>query len=381
MTRTINKYKFLLVIVLSVASRAFADISTYEVHSVSDIPAERPDAGSYRLHMIDVGTGLSVLAQGNDWDLLFDAGSQDDNAGNRQSGTRSRVVAYLTQAIGRSGGRRCTPEGDNWAGDNPSAQLQIEHVFQSHPHQDHGVMLDDVLDCYQVNNFWDSGAMNETAFYERILERVATETGMTYHTALGASADRTISIRNSEIEIPQDVSWYEFSELDEVVLDDNASFTILHANGQQHSDPNENSIVIRLDLGKHSVLLTGDAESGPRESPSAELGDVEEYLVDHYAALLDVDVLQVGHHGSKTSTRSKFVETVSPDIALVSSGPYRYGSVTLPDEEIIYYLASEGIDVLRTDHFDDGCPASDRVGREDNELGGCSNYILFIDND
>ena len=53
-----------------------------------------------------------------------------------------------------------------------------------------------------------------------------------------------------------------------IVLGQNASMTILHEDGGPHPSPNENSLVVRLDLGTTRVLLMGDAEAGGRQSPA-----------------------------------------------------------------------------------------------------------------
>lgn len=372
--------KYLLSVILVLLTLdSVAHIVITPVHSISDIPENAPQPGQYRLHLIDVGTGLSVFVQGHNWNLLFDAGSADDKSGNQSSGdSKSRVIAYLYKAIGPSGERKCKPDGDNWNVQAPGEQLIINHLFQSHPHEDHGVMLDDVLECYQVEHIWDSGAINDTVFYKKFIQRVSEESGAIYNTAIEPPQNKTIRIKQTDIQIPNTMIWQTFEEGQVVYLDEdnNDYFTILHADGSQHSDPNENSIVIRLDLGSKSVLLTGDAGSGARKLPTAALGDIEKHLVDYYNLLINVDILQVGHHGSKTSSRAEFIEIVSPEIALISSGPKKYQTVVLPDPEIVEYLESEGIQILRTNLHDDGCPIQDRIGRDNNNPGGCSSYIL-----
>lgn len=350
-------------------------VQVRQVSSASDLSATPPDTGHYRLHLIDVGTGLSVLVQGHDWNLLYDAGSADDKSGIQSSGrSKSRVIAYLYAALGPSGTKKCVPDSDPW----PVADLperRIDHMVLSHPHDDHGSLMDDVFDCYAVANMWDSGAINDTVFYDRIIERVAAEQGLAYNTAVAPPQPPQIRVKKRH-----DLSghtWRQFAEGDVIKLDDTASFTILHANGHAGGDFNENSIVIRMDLGSKSLLLVGDAESGPRELPSAALGDVEKHLVAHYPSLIDVDILQVGHHGSKTSSRAEFVRRVSPEIALISGGPKKYQTVTLPDAEIVSFLEGEGIQVLRTDTSDrTGCSVTDRFGRDEDRPGGCDNYLL-----
>ncbi len=77
-----------------VSFSAFANIAITPVHSINEIPQAAPLKGKYRLHLLDVGTGLSILIQGHDWNLLYDAGSADDESGNQLKGnSNSRVVS------------------------------------------------------------------------------------------------------------------------------------------------------------------------------------------------------------------------------------------------------------------------------------------------
>jgi beta-lactamase superfamily II metal-dependent hydrolase len=48
-----------------------------KVNSPEDVSATPPPPGTYRVHMIDVGTGLALLVQGHDWTRLYDGGSGD----------------------------------------------------------------------------------------------------------------------------------------------------------------------------------------------------------------------------------------------------------------------------------------------------------------
>ena len=56
-------------------------------------------------------------------------------------------------------------------------------------------------------------------------------------------------------------------------------------------------------------MFTGDAESEP-----------EKDMLKNCKSDLNVDVLKVGHHGSKTSTTQNFLKAVSPQIAVISCG-------------------------------------------------------------
>ena len=72
---------------------------------------------------------------------------------------------------------------------------------------------------------------------------------------------------------------------------------------------NDNSMVFRLDYGEHSALFTGDVYA------LAE-GQILE-SVDN--SKLDVDFLKIPHHGWNTSSSEKFVNAVSPEIAVATS--------------------------------------------------------------
>lgn len=326
------------------------------------IPHEPPAAGSYRVHLIDVGTGLAILIQGADFAMLFDAGTND------REEKPSRVIAYLSAALGPSG------DGDLCGNPPAGSQRTIDHIVLSHPHFDHASALDTVLHCYEVKQFWDAGRINDTVFYRELVSAISNEPGLVYHTAASVPDDHSVTVKELTVTIP---TWQRFSEEDVVQLGEGARFTILHAEGKAVKDINENSTVLAVELGPARLLLTGDAPSGPRMDPSSPPGAVEAFLLDHHSDALHADILQVGHHGSKTSSRHDFLTAVAPSLALVSSGPKLYGSVVLPDKEILEELDRIHATVLRTDERDGSCPVEGRIGG-DSGPGGCDSWIITI---
>ena len=72
--------------------------------------------------------------------------------------------------------------------------------------------------------------------------------------------------------------------------------------------------------------------------------EVEEDLIEKYN-LQDIDILKVGHHGSKTSTSEKFINEINPKYSIVSVGKNnRYGH---PNKEVLNNLDDSKI--YRTD--------------------------------
>jgi competence protein ComEC len=100
-------------------------------------------------------------------------------------------------------------------------------------------------------------------------------------------------------------------------------------------DQNETSLVLYLEYAGKSFLLTGDAET------KAELEMIKDQLP------IDCDILKAGHHGSKHSTSSLFLQATTPDLVIFSAGKgnrYRH-----PAEETLNRLRTEKIPSLRTD--------------------------------
>lgn len=335
---------------------------------VEPVPvAGRPS--SWRLHLLDVGTGLAVLVRGDDFSLLYDGGSNDDRA----LGPDNRLLAYLHRLLGRSGGAHCRPDG----GEAPERRLN--HLVLSHPHRDHVSLLPDVVGCFAVANAWEPGAKSNGQAYRAFLNALSRERGLVYHTARPPPQNHRLRTRDDEFEMR---SWRRVRELEVIPLGRSARATVLSARHEVH-DLNDASLVLRLDLGRASVLLTGDATGGDRADPNEEpaRGSVEHHLLARHRERIDVDILQVAHHGSRTSSRTRFLDAVSPSWALLSSGPMRYGEVTLPDPDVVDELDRRGITVLRTDADDEACQTrADKTGAAaDGRPGGCSDFTLRID--
>jgi len=63
-----------------------------------------------------------------------------------------------------------------------------------------------------------------------------------------------------------------------------------------------------------------------------------------------IDVLKVGHHGSRGATGDEFLELIRPKAAVISVGPNTYGH---PSPETLARLAQHDIPVWRTDQDGD----------------------------
>ena len=203
------------------------------------------------MDVVDVGTGLAVLLRGPDFTLVYDGGSSDDLA----RGAGNRFHAFL---------RHVSP-----------TLTTIDHMMLSHPHRDHVELLPDLLAAYTVREVWDSGRVNDICGYRAFLTAVQSEPGVQYHNALQAFGFRDYPFVAKTCygqALPaQQIRLTHAARIDAgatIALGQAATMTILHADGAAHSSANENSVVVRFDLGSTRVLLMGDAEAGGRQPPS-----------------------------------------------------------------------------------------------------------------
>ena len=100
-----------------------------------------------------------------------------------------------------------------------------------------------------------------------------------------------------------------------------------------YDNENDNSNVIYLEFNHYKFLFMGDAGV-----------EKEKDILEKYN-LKDIDVLKVGHHGSKTSSSREFVDEVNPNYSIISVGKNnRYGH---PNKEALDNLKNSKI--YRTD--------------------------------
>jgi competence protein ComEC len=124
-----------------------------------------------------------------------------------------------------------------------------------------------------------------------------------------------------------------YVDRDIVLTFSNTKITLVPS--QKAETDNESGLCVLFQRDECDILITADrSDAGERE------------LLDHMP-LPDLEVLVVGHHGSKHSTGGELLIKTAPDIAFVSVGldnPFGH-----PSEEVLQRLAAYGIPVYRTD--------------------------------
>ena len=170
--------------------------------------------------------------------------------------------------------------------DVPDKKLAM--VWVTHQHSDHAGNAPTILREFTVGTYTDNGTNLDNGIIKKS-RAAATERNVTIHVVDPDHRDSPIAsgggVKLTPVLPPQ---WVDNCD----------------------DAPNDCSIGLRLDYCSSSILFTGDAE------------DTEEAALDPGP----VTLLQVGHHGSDTSTSADFIKKVSPKYAVISAGKEEEGT-------------------------------------------------------
>ncbi|MGZ4155011.1 MAG: DNA internalization-related competence protein ComEC/Rec2, partial [Actinomycetota bacterium] len=191
---------------------------------------------------------------------------------------------------------------------------RLDLLVATHPHEDHYIGLADVLSRIPVGLVLDTGCRtpeSESVPYLSFLRAVHAEGVPEEHPVRGDSY--VVGGLRFDLVSP-DRCW-----------------------DGTNSDPNNDSLVLRLTFGDRTVLFANEPEA---EAQQVMLED---------GVPLTADVLNVPHHGAGTSI-DPFFEAVHERVAVVSVGPNTYGH---PVPHTLEVLRSTGARVFRTDRSGD----------------------------
>ena len=189
----------------------------------------------------------------------------------------------------------------------PLVDGSLEVMVATHPHADHIGGLIDVLARYQVNEIWHNGDTATSKTYSEFMAAVDSE--------------------GTEVHIARLHDTIQAGELSLYV----------HHPANLEGSTNNNSIVLHLAYGDVDVLFTGDAE---KEAEGA-------MMVLSSVRIPDVEILKVGHHGSRTASSKDFLAITSPEIAIyMAKEGNSYGH---PHQETIDALTEIDAEIYGTD--------------------------------
>jgi competence protein ComEC len=182
----------------------------------------------------------------------------------------------------------------------------IEAVIITHYDLDHIGGLISIFEQYDVKEFWYNGKEPVTDTSKELIVLVNSE-----------DADIHTAERGDEIQIG-------------VLI-----FSVLNPAKPLSSNSNHDSIILELSYGETDFLFMGDADNA---------AESEILNIVH-----DIDILKVGHHGSKYSSSQEFLSIVKPEVAIYMAGEdnkYKH-----PHQETIDALKAIHAEIYGTDKY------------------------------
>lgn len=178
---------------------------------------------------------------------------------------------------------------------------RIDYLVGTHPHEDHIGGLDNVIKNFDIGKIYMPKKSANTKTFQDVLNAISDKKLKVTAPSIGDK----FSVGNASCEVMS-------------IMND-------------AEDTNDCSIVIEMDFEGVKYLFTGDAGTAVENSRSWN----------------QVDILKVGHHGSKTSSTKKFLNQIKPKVALISVGKGNdYGH---PTEAALKRLNDIGAKIYRTD--------------------------------
>jgi len=259
--------------------------------------------GKVKMHVINVGQAESILLELPNHAVLIDAGGEDterDKPLRSGSFYRKKLLEYL----------------DQFFKDNPNLERTFDAVIISHPHKDHTKYLQFIVDNYKFKHLIEGGQPD--------WERNSGWRELKYAREVAQSRGiPRIDVKYNTVNSPELLAWTS-------AIEAASGVKIRFLSGRRScNDANNESLVMRVDYGQRSILLTGDSEVNDEKYGHPEdkgCGGQLPFLLFRYKndlSILDVDVYKVGHHGSRNGTYDKFLQAVKPEYAVMSAGYYR----------------------------------------------------------
>ncbi len=207
----------------------------------------------------------------------------------------------------------------------------------SHAHADHLGGLPAVLDRVPAGRILEPGELVADPLYLGVLDQLESA-GVEWQAARDGARATLDSVRLTVLH--PDTAWTDWG-----------------------LDLNEDSVVLLLEYGRFRALFAGDAGLPAESRLAGRVGPI--------------DLLKVGHHGSRSATGEAWLRELAPRIAVISSGARnRYGH---PHPATLARLGQHGVDVWRTDQ--EGTITVVTDGRTMTVQGRRESRVLPVDDD
>lgn len=184
---------------------------------------------------------------------------------------------------------------------------EIDYVIATHPHADHIGGMSEVIDSFDIGKIYMPRTSSNSKSFEGLLTSIS---------------NKNLSINTAKTGTT-------------IYSDNGINIEILSPISSFYEETNDYSAVVKLEYGESSFLFMGDAEK-----------PVENELIEKYGYDLDVDVLKAGHHGSRYSSSTEFLDYVTPEYTVISCA--KDNSYGHPHSETIKRLNNVNTQIFRT---------------------------------
>jgi len=254
---------------------------SYVTKAVNERPATTPKNNEMVIHFINVGQGDATLVEFQCGALLVDLGGETNNGFKGEE----RLISYLDQFFQR--------------------RTDLEKTFDllaiTHPHIDHTTAAKTMDQCRFTRLLTNGHSSTRSGAKQRKLEEYARANDIEFSSIALENISDQAGLTINDIE--------GFQECRGTLPKITALWG--HADHAWSDDPNDHSIALKIELGASSLLLTGDAEEPAMKKMIAKYAQTD---------LLDIDIYQLGHHGSKNGTIPELAKAITPVIAVGSQG-------------------------------------------------------------
>lgn len=259
---------------------------------------QKSQTSTFRLIACDVGQGDAILVVYGTTQILMDGGPG------------LKVINCLEKYL-------------------PLTDRKLELVVLTNPDFDHYGGLIEVFKRYEVHTLLANSNDKSSSEYGVLKSLVGGSATTVIYPKEG------MVMRSGEIQL--DILWpTDFYYLAQADLDQDKK--VLGSSSVQNK-PNNFSIVTHLKFGEFDALLTGDIEEETSDVIADKIAKDKQNTTFEY--------IKVPHHGSTNGLTKKLLDTVKPQIAVISAG--KNNSYGHPRAEIIDMLSKSGAKIRRTD--------------------------------
>jgi len=331
------RISLIVIILLSILYKIYNDKKATDIDEVSSVTNTNTiteNTSSYTdskldVYFINVGQADSILLMTDDKVMLVDTG----NAGDAATDKKIKDKINLSHELDRLG------------------ISKIDVLVLTHPHEDHMGSSYKIIKTFDVKDLYANKILPESEqanYYKKFVASLEESNTHLITPTIYSTKELKEKVFDYNSNISSEEEKITFNEEDYIRVGDtipfgNATVTMIAPNNDYYSDTNDYSIVLMVEFEDVKLLLTGDAG---KKSEEEILKFASSNNFD-----LDVDILKVGHHGSRTANTEDFIKAVKPEysIIMVEEG----NSYGLPDEDVIERLEEYGSKIYSTMNYGD----------------------------